>query len=116
MKTLSTLLLVFVPFSAYAGDCQRSFPILGFSGEEMHFQVTSGGKQTNSVVGVYSESNLIRTIVTRPDGAFTVDGLTEGKYWVYINGSKITMFEVKPLVGRFTLQLQSHLCVGDAGI
>jgi hypothetical protein len=58
MKTLSTLLLVFVPFAAYAGDCQRPFPILGFSGKEMHFQVTSHGKQTSSIVGLYSEKRL----------------------------------------------------------
>src|SRR5580692_5303397 len=84
MKTLAAFLLVFVPFAAYADDCQSPFPILGMSGEEMHFQVTSLGRQTGSIVGLYSENKLIRTIVTRKDGAFTVGGLTEGKYFLYV--------------------------------
>src|SRR5712692_3987341 len=95
--TLSTFLLVLVPFAAFAGDCQHPFPILGFSGEEMRFRVTSDGKQTNSVVGLYSKSKLVRSIVTHRDGAFTVGGLTEGKYWLYVNGLKIASFDVRPL-------------------
>jgi hypothetical protein len=103
MKTLTAFLLVFVPLAANAGDCQRPAPIVGFSGEEMHFQVT--GRQTSSIVGLYSEGKLIRTIGTQQDGTFTVGGLTEGEYRLSINGWKSASFEVKPLADFFSYQL-----------
>jgi hypothetical protein len=111
MKALVAFLLVFASVTAYAGDCQRPFPILGFSGQEIHFQVTGGGRRTSSIVGLHSESKLVRTVATRQDGTFTVGGLTEGKYWISIDGRKSASFEVRPLTDVVSPQLgnRTHL-------
>jgi hypothetical protein len=109
MKTLIAFLLVVVPFTGYAAECSRSSPILAFSGEEIHFQVTGRQRQTSSKIGLHSESTLVRSVVSHEAGTFTIGGLKEGKYWLSINGWKSASFEVRPLTDMFSYQLGSRV-------
>ena len=103
MKTFGFIFL-FLPLAcAFAAECERPFPILGFSGEEMHFQLT--GRHTSSKVSLYSEGKLIHTILTQQDGKFTVNELTEGSYWLSVNGWKIATFTIRPLTDSFFPQV-----------
>src|SRR4029077_1051299 len=98
-----------VPLAAYAAECRRPSPILAFSGEEIHFQVTGRQRQTSAHIGLHSESTFVRSVVTHQDGTFTIGGLKEGKYWLSINGWKSASFEVRPLTDMFSYQLGSRL-------
>jgi hypothetical protein len=109
MKTLIAFLLVVVPFTGHAAECSRPSPILAFSGEEIHFQVTGRQRQTGSKIGLHSGSTLVRSVVSHQDGTFTIGGLKEGKYWLSINGWKSASFEVRPLTDMFSYQLGSRV-------
>jgi hypothetical protein len=104
MRILGALFLVIVSFAAYAQECQRSFPIIGFSGEEMHFRITGTGTRGESVVRVYSDDRLVRMTVTH-NATFTIGGLPEASYSLSINGRKSASFLIKPLASQSSLQL-----------
>ncbi len=87
MRTLRLLLMLFVPFLS-GPTCNSQLPIPAFSGEEIHFRV-SGDKAPPGFLHVHLYSGageLIRTITTDEEGAFVVDGLTEGKYRLFVPG------------------------------
>jgi hypothetical protein len=109
MKTLIAFLLVAVSLTAYAAECRRPSPILAFSGEQIHFQVTGRQRQTGTKIGLHSESTLVRSVVAHQDGTFTIGGLEEGKYWLSINGWRSASFEVRPLTDMFSYQLGSRV-------
>src|SRR5271167_1113348 len=99
MRTLTAFLLIFVPLAAYAG-CRSDLPVPVVRGKEIHFRISMQQEPTGSIhVRLTSGGKLMRNIAVGEDGAFTLDGIPEGKYRLFVPGWGNAALEVKPLTG-----------------